>query len=127
MKDPQDSVAAKGDLPVNPCYLTAHKGPEKRGFYSASELERRGWSYHMVRTFLKPDSLRQNMRRRTRRRGNRSMFYQCSPLEYEYSLAQVLAVEATPKWQKAKARAARKRASGPKTRYYPTSPLPIRY
>jgi hypothetical protein len=84
-----------------------------------------GWTITMIRTMLlKEDRIRLPVRRRTRPRGSAIVFYRCAPMEYEYSLAQVTAVEATPEWQKAKRRANRKLERGPvPIRIYPTSPL----
>lgn len=107
MRERIGTRAAKRDLPVRPYYVDVDD-PEARGFYSAAELEQRGWTYHMIRTFLKPDRIRKNLRDRTRPRKGKNRTYQCSPLEYEYSREQVSAVAAKPACQEAKARADRK-------------------
>jgi hypothetical protein len=107
MKDHIRTWAVKGELPVKPCYVDVHD-PEQRGFYSVAELEQRGWTRHMIRTLLKPDRIRKNLRDRTRTRKGKNRAYRCSPLAYEYSSTQVSATEKTGKWLKAKARANRK-------------------
>lgn len=107
MRDRIGTRAAKGDLLVKPFYVDVDD-PEQRGFYSVVELEQRGWTNHMIRTLLKPDRIRKNLRDRTRPRKGKNRAYRCSPWEYEYSREQVSAVAAKPEWQKAKARADRK-------------------
>jgi hypothetical protein len=94
--------ARTGELPV----VKVMEGESsKDGYRTKKELV--GWNPYLVRKFLKPDKIRQKMyiweNRETWVKELRTSGY-----EYEYSPEQVRAVEATPEWQKARARAVRK-------------------
>jgi hypothetical protein len=91
--------ARTGELPV---VKVIKGGWSEDGYRTKKELD--GWNPYLVRKFLKPDRIRQNMREWENRETWAKQLFSCG-YEYEYSPEQVGAVEATPEWQKAKAKA----------------------
>lgn len=119
---------ARGELPEFEIRVAKEDKTQqsREDFFNKRELRLRAWTDHMIEKFLKPERVLKTLR--YEKKGWKGKPYErtanCSR-EYEYSHEKVFAVEATPEWQKAKAKAD-KRAANPKgrnVRYYASLPV----
>ena len=79
--------------------------PPPAGFRAKDEIQ--GWNEYLIRKFLKPDRIREVVHRGENLETKQAIYFQ-KRLIYEYSDEQIARVEATPEFQKARARAAKK-------------------
>jgi|SRR5579859_335650 len=108
MPEPSDvsGQAKSGKLPeVN--VLQEEEG--KDGYRTRLELSTKegGWNEYLIRKFLKPDRIRKTVVRYENLETREKSFREINS-SFDYSPEQIATVQATPEWQKAKARADKK-------------------